>query len=421
MSTEIQENSFDSVIEKSLKKFNVTDSFFKKMETKFNKLAIIDVNDRAGYSKVKEALAFTRKTKGDIERKRKDLKADIIKYGKAIDGEAKRIQEMLLPINEKLQHKKNQFDAEKDKIKEEKKIAKELIIQNRSIRLIDIGMAFTGVKYIFSDEEITVAELSVYNDKNFDKLIERVIEKVEVVKAEEKRREFIAERLHEREQKIGEYAMFIEDGEDFNFGEWTTDEFNEYLAELVKRSIEFNRLEVEKEKERTRLMKLHEKRMSGIAVYLKYQKEYINTENISDWEEEQYNQILDELKQNKIEFNEEEEKRKEAAEEAKKIAADIAEREIKLAQETLKNEAKIAKDKLELAKAAADLEAKKAEEAAKQLIAAMKPDKTKLKALAKSLKEFKLPVVKSKEAKGILLDVVGRLSEISNYIESTIK
>jgi hypothetical protein len=72
-----------------------------------------------GYEQVRLAIASLRDTRTSIEKRRVELKADALAYGRLVDSEAKRYTGLLLEIEEPLKVKKAVVDDEKARLKAE--------------------------------------------------------------------------------------------------------------------------------------------------------------------------------------------------------------------------------------------------------------------------------------------------------------
>jgi len=72
-------------------KFNLPDTAIALMATAYLPLTIADVNDTEGFKAVHEARMVVKSKRVDVEKVRKELKADALEYGRKVDAEAKRI------------------------------------------------------------------------------------------------------------------------------------------------------------------------------------------------------------------------------------------------------------------------------------------------------------------------------------------
>lgn len=72
-----------------------------------------------GYEEVRVAIAALRETRTGIEKKRVELKADALDYGRRVDSEAKRLTALIVDIEDPLKAKKAAIDDEKERVKRE--------------------------------------------------------------------------------------------------------------------------------------------------------------------------------------------------------------------------------------------------------------------------------------------------------------
>lgn len=75
--------------------------------------AALSADTPEGYKAVSRALMEVRGTRTAIEKRRKELKAESLEYGRMVDGHAKRITELIAEIEEPLREKKAAIDDEK--------------------------------------------------------------------------------------------------------------------------------------------------------------------------------------------------------------------------------------------------------------------------------------------------------------------
>ena len=76
-----------------------------------------------GYEAVRVAIGNLRTTRGAIERRRVELKADALKFGRLVDSEAARFTGLIQAIEDPLKAKKAVIDDEADRVKREKEAA----------------------------------------------------------------------------------------------------------------------------------------------------------------------------------------------------------------------------------------------------------------------------------------------------------
>ena len=128
-------------------KYNITDAAIAEMSASYLNLRIIDINDTDGFRAVHSARMIVKTKRIDVEKMRKDLKADALKYGRAVDAEAARITAQLEPIETYLETEENRIEAEKNAIKAEKvRIAAEAEAKARELVITRINtLAALGV------------------------------------------------------------------------------------------------------------------------------------------------------------------------------------------------------------------------------------------------------------------------------------
>src|SRR3990167_10828921 len=86
--------TIDEQITQALKKMPFTEIVIKNLAGKYLPLTVKGVDDKEGYSTVSRALSEMVKVRTSIEATRKVLKADSLKYGRAMDAEAARLTEL---------------------------------------------------------------------------------------------------------------------------------------------------------------------------------------------------------------------------------------------------------------------------------------------------------------------------------------
>ncbi|MCC6409719.1 MAG: hypothetical protein IT453_21370, partial [Planctomycetes bacterium] len=116
--------AFHADTEKALATFSPADAAIAEMRERYMALEIKGLDDRAGYKIVREARLDVKRHRVAIEKKRAELKADALEYGRKVDGEAKRLTAMLEPIEAHLETQEKAIDAERDRIKAEAEAAR---------------------------------------------------------------------------------------------------------------------------------------------------------------------------------------------------------------------------------------------------------------------------------------------------------
>lgn len=170
--SEIKAPTFDELVKTELTKFDAVIPKIEELKAQFLPLTIVDLYDTEGYKEVAEALKFIVKRRTSIEEKRKELKADSLAYGKAVDARAREITQMLSPIEEHLREQKENIDNELIRIENEKEAEKQLVIQNRHKSLLDVGMQLIGNEYVNYNypeySSFPTINLETLSDEDFD-------------------------------------------------------------------------------------------------------------------------------------------------------------------------------------------------------------------------------------------------------------
>jgi len=129
-----ENNATDVVI------YNITDAAIAEMESIYLCLEITDIEDKEQFDAVHSARMTVKGKRVEVEKRRKELKADALAYGKLVDTEAKRITGKLEPIESHL-------DAEERKVTDEQKRIKEIadrlereMIDRRMESLLSFGV-----------------------------------------------------------------------------------------------------------------------------------------------------------------------------------------------------------------------------------------------------------------------------------------
>lgn len=125
MSTIDMEADFQQFTQTSLQKFSLADTAIAKMREEYLPLKIADVNDDSGFKAVHAARMVVKNHRVQVERTRKELKANALEYGRKVDGEAKRITALLEPIEQHLTSEEDAYNAEKDRIRNEARLKAE--------------------------------------------------------------------------------------------------------------------------------------------------------------------------------------------------------------------------------------------------------------------------------------------------------
>jgi len=193
-------SSFEELIKRELTKYDAVVPAVNELAKEFLPLKIESIEDKEGYTEVSKALRFIVSKRTAVEEKRKELKADSLAFGKAVDARAKEITAMLEPIETHLKNEKLRIDAEVERIKAEEEERKQQAINLRINKLMDLGMFQTINEFVWKsklnpeqEETFLRVNLELFSDEDFEDFVTNLSE---IVRAEN---ETIA--LREAEQK----------------------------------------------------------------------------------------------------------------------------------------------------------------------------------------------------------------------------
>lgn len=176
-------------INNAIAKYNITDAAVNELKAKYGNLTIAGTADKDTYKVVAAGVSELRKIRTGIEAKRKELKDIALKYGKAVDDEAKRLTALVQPLELALKTEQDRIDkqAEAEKLAE---------LRRRTQLLIDAGFSWDGNFY--------VAGAVMVHSTNLEAMtLEALDETIEQGKAEVKR---IADAAAEAQRKLDEQA-----------------------------------------------------------------------------------------------------------------------------------------------------------------------------------------------------------------------
>ncbi len=100
--------------------FHVTEDAVRVELAKFKELS---AETPEGYEEVRSAIAYCRTTRGAIETRRVELKADALAFGRRVDATAKQLTALLEEVEAPLKVKKQAIDDEKARVKREREEA----------------------------------------------------------------------------------------------------------------------------------------------------------------------------------------------------------------------------------------------------------------------------------------------------------
>ena len=193
----------ETLIEQALKKYNVTDKSLQELEEKCLGIKVFDVDDKKGYAAARTTRSEVRCIRVQVEGTRKQLKADSLLFGRAVDKEASRITNILTSLEVHLSNQEKIVDDEKERIKTEKAEKLKQKAKSRVDVLISNGMVFNGLdSYKFLNLEINTSDVCAWEDERFHTFINELEQcyKEEILRSQLKREEEEKRMIQQREE-----------------------------------------------------------------------------------------------------------------------------------------------------------------------------------------------------------------------------
>ena len=130
-------------------------------------LTITDIDDKEQFDAVHAARMIVKGKRVEVEKRRKELKADALAYGKLVDTEAKRITGKLESIESHLDVEERKVTDEQKRIKEEADRTEKEKIDRRIADLAEFG------------QHLPFFEIAGWNDAKYDEVLLAAMEKYE--------------------------------------------------------------------------------------------------------------------------------------------------------------------------------------------------------------------------------------------------
>lgn len=233
--------TFDQLVSTELTKFDVVVPKVAELSAEFMPLKITSIEDKDGYNEVSKALRFIVSKRTAVEEKRKELKADSLAFGRAVDARAKEITLMLSPIEDHLKNEKQRIDDEIENLKRLEQEAKDKFINDRIFRLLSIGFAQTMTEFIWysklnvsNTESFLKINIELWSDEDFDEFTNRI---EQLNETEKKTLIFQDEQRRAQEERIKEERQKLE--EEQNKLKAETEKLKEEMAKIINERTQF--------------------------------------------------------------------------------------------------------------------------------------------------------------------------------------
>jgi uncharacterized small protein (DUF1192 family) len=166
-------------------------------------LTIAGIDDKENYKLAKSVLAGVKKWRTGIEAKRKELKAVALEYGRKVDGEAKRLTELVSKVEVDLTTKVDAID----KAIEEARKAEQL---RRHKLLTETAWQFTGQWYVCGVHSIDASTMPTASEEQLTEWLAIGQAELDRLEAERVRKEEEAKAAAEAARKAAEDAKRLE-------------------------------------------------------------------------------------------------------------------------------------------------------------------------------------------------------------------
>jgi len=125
--------------------FRKQDSIIAEMRANYMALKINGVDDRKGFDAVHKARMIVKNTRIEVEKTRTALKASVIDRGRRIDGEAKRVTDLMAPIEKYLTDQEEAITEEKERLRREAEEAQKAKVEKRYEQLQQCDYSGAGL------------------------------------------------------------------------------------------------------------------------------------------------------------------------------------------------------------------------------------------------------------------------------------
>lgn len=208
----------EDIISKELEKFTVTNSNIAEIKQKYSGLVINGIDDKEGYKAVSDARKFVKSKRVEVEKKRKELKEDSLRFGRAVDAEARRITGELSPIENRLSQTQKSIDDELAAIKKKKADDERIKREHEEKAKLDKAQSRINELLNVGYSDLTIIEAMSISDENFDKILRSETKKyiqsqIEKKKIKEEEERVLKIRL-EKEAKLEEENRALKEKQD---------------------------------------------------------------------------------------------------------------------------------------------------------------------------------------------------------------
>lgn len=183
-----QEQALQATIQNEIKKYSLPDAAIAELKEKYSGIVFTSLEDKKTVKLIESAYQEVKKYRTGIENKRKDLKKEYLETGRAIDGEAKRLTELLLEIEDPLAEQYALIKEAKEAEKIRKEQEKKAVLLKRVETLEEAGLEFDGNFYSIGNISLDIATIEQLPQEAYENLLTRVGEEKTRLEKEEQER-----------------------------------------------------------------------------------------------------------------------------------------------------------------------------------------------------------------------------------------
>lgn len=153
-----------------------------RMRKEYSGLTISGQSDKEGFARVVSARKDVKAVRVQVEKERKALVDDAVKWQQQVNEAARGIKEKLVAIEEPLQKLEDEYLAEKERIKQEAERQRKEKIQNRVQVIMSIsGVNFNGVLYSLGKSSIGQLDVETLPDNDFQSKVEALEAEYQII------------------------------------------------------------------------------------------------------------------------------------------------------------------------------------------------------------------------------------------------
>ncbi len=198
--SDTSDTELDKVLEHEITKFNLADAWIEEKKAKCLAMKINGQEDKEGYEAIKEELRIIKEKRINVGKTKDKINEGALKWQRTVNAEAKRLVTALEPIEQYLFNQKSEYEAEKERIKQEKKNAEQRLFTERSQKLFAYGYTLEGEFFVHEglDDRIHDMLLKEMDESWF----QEIVQKNEVFKAEQAAIELAEQQKRAEEERL---------------------------------------------------------------------------------------------------------------------------------------------------------------------------------------------------------------------------